>query len=371
MAKKRREHILETLLRFEIVVALFTLIGVYYYLSFSPVRLPAAPIRSAVLPLTLRAENPAVFPDLRAEKPPVESSSSTVPANTAPSPTGMNTEPTATGPAPAGPAPAAEDERRTPAPPAGSDSTTSPAAATAAAPPGTATERAAVAPVAPAPAAKSPPDTGSAPLGPSAAPGESNRTAGTRETTAWNPAAPPDSTLPPAEGTSPVATAPTPAPDSVSATGGDTVILAGTYLFTHQLDEARARLRQHGYATRVETSRRQIDMHRMFLGPHPTAAAATAAMRRLVDLVDGPFISRRSDGWYINIGSYYFAHTAQRYLAAYRQRGLDPVIHQEAVELPQYTLFLDRVPRDRTPAEIVTELHRLGLNDALVRTSAP
>lgn len=37
---------LETILRFEIVVVLFSLIGLYYFLSFSPIRMPIEPIAS-------------------------------------------------------------------------------------------------------------------------------------------------------------------------------------------------------------------------------------------------------------------------------------------------------------------------------------
>jgi hypothetical protein len=210
----------------------------------------------------------------------------------------------------------------------------------------------------PAPAAKSPSRPDSSPPAPAAV---------------LPAASPPAVAAPaaPAKAAAPAAATPSASPESASADDGNVVIQVGTYLFGSRLDEARTLLKKHGYTTRVETSPRQVEMYRMFLGPYPTAAAATAAMRRLGDAVQGPFVSRRPDGWYINIGSYYYKHTAQRYLAAYRQQGMAPVIHREAVELPQYTLFLDHLPRDRTPAEIVAELHRLGLDDAVVRIFAP
>jgi len=40
MAKKQKGNPLESLLRYEIILALFALIGVYYFLTFSPVRMP-------------------------------------------------------------------------------------------------------------------------------------------------------------------------------------------------------------------------------------------------------------------------------------------------------------------------------------------
>lgn len=43
----KRDGRLENLIRFEIVVVLFSLIGLYYFLSFSPVRMPADPVRSS------------------------------------------------------------------------------------------------------------------------------------------------------------------------------------------------------------------------------------------------------------------------------------------------------------------------------------
>ena len=45
-AEKRQDGWLENLLRFEIVVILFVLIGFYYFLSFSPIRMPKEPIAS-------------------------------------------------------------------------------------------------------------------------------------------------------------------------------------------------------------------------------------------------------------------------------------------------------------------------------------
>ncbi len=44
---KGNDGTLETILRFEIIVVLFSLIGLYYFLSFSPIRMPAEPIASA------------------------------------------------------------------------------------------------------------------------------------------------------------------------------------------------------------------------------------------------------------------------------------------------------------------------------------
>lgn len=63
-AKKKRKSAkgqdgwLESLLRFEIIVMLFSLIGFYYFLSFSPIRMPKEPIASPRLTLALLAPAP-------------------------------------------------------------------------------------------------------------------------------------------------------------------------------------------------------------------------------------------------------------------------------------------------------------------------
>ncbi|MCK5679541.1 hypothetical protein KAI46_01865 [bacterium] len=44
---KGNDNVLETVLRFEIVVTIFILIGLYYFLSFSPIRMPTETIASA------------------------------------------------------------------------------------------------------------------------------------------------------------------------------------------------------------------------------------------------------------------------------------------------------------------------------------
>ncbi|MEA2108607.1 MAG: SPOR domain-containing protein [Pseudomonadota bacterium] len=51
MAKKPKVNLLESLLRYEIILALFTLIGVYYFLTFSPVRMPRETITSPTIEL--------------------------------------------------------------------------------------------------------------------------------------------------------------------------------------------------------------------------------------------------------------------------------------------------------------------------------
>ncbi len=51
MTKKPKGNLLESLLRYEIILVLFTLIGVYYFLTFSPVRMPRKTITSPIIEL--------------------------------------------------------------------------------------------------------------------------------------------------------------------------------------------------------------------------------------------------------------------------------------------------------------------------------
>ncbi|MCK4379171.1 MAG: SPOR domain-containing protein, partial [Deltaproteobacteria bacterium] len=62
MAKKPKGNLLESLLRYEIILVLFTLIGVYYFLTFSPVRMPRKTITSPTIELPLPPA-PAKKPD--------------------------------------------------------------------------------------------------------------------------------------------------------------------------------------------------------------------------------------------------------------------------------------------------------------------
>ncbi|NIA19755.1 MAG: hypothetical protein GWP07_04900, partial [Xanthomonadaceae bacterium] len=63
MAKKTKGNLLESLLRYEIILVLFALIGVYYFLTFSPVRMPRQTITSPSMKL------PSLPPPASTKKP--------------------------------------------------------------------------------------------------------------------------------------------------------------------------------------------------------------------------------------------------------------------------------------------------------------
>ncbi|MBN2332896.1 MAG: SPOR domain-containing protein [Deltaproteobacteria bacterium] len=327
MAKKRKGNFLESVLRYEIILALFTLIGVYYFLSFSPIRMPRHTISSATHQLQLEPATPTPGNTTSTDLP------TTATNSTPPTDDGLEQPETAAAdlpdvpPLPAGqvaastmlsPPPAAGKDQLPPAENSGS------------------TPTATTPPPAEIVAEKLPPAVAAKPTTPRQPPA----------------VVPTDSKLLPTLTTS-------------------YVIQAGIFIFQDSLDHCRQILDSHGYTTFVTTGKKAVPMHRVFLGPFTDREKA----RKMASLVkqwgDNPFISQRGKALYVNIGSFYYRSAADARIAQYHDRGLTPQVFREPVPIPHHTLLVNGFRFGHFPHDTLQAIRQLGIPDAFVRNWQP
>jgi len=366
MAKKPKGNLLESLLRYEIILVLFTLIGVYYFLTFSPVRMPRQAITSPSIKLP---------PPPSAAKKPKTATKRTTEIKPTPSVPLDNQKNLKISedklPEPASGLPELEITKKKNPVEVKKESAT----------PSTVTKKveaaASTEPIPSATEADSKPTVGQktaeiARLQPPATkPVKSQQvetpaataTAGQKSVMNKQPTTTRKSTIvaPPAEGKAAVA-----APKKKSY-----VIQAGIFIFPETLKHYQQILKDHGYVSFVTTRKRLLPMHRVFLGPYQNLATARKIIGTINKWGDDPFPCRRGNKFYINVGSFYYQTTAREKINQYRSRGFTPVDFHEPVNVPHHILLVDGFSFNHYPHNALRSIKQLGIPDAFVRNWQP
>ena len=379
MAKKQKGNPLESLLRYEIILALFALIGVYYFLTFSPVRMPRQTISSATieLPPTPTPAKKTVTPTSRAA---TKSKAAASVADGKKVPAAANSNPAAVKKVQAAPT----APRQTSAKPLKKPSLpVLPAAIVKgkATTPPTAGKKPAVkarhvVKAAPPTTASSPAKT-AAPLKKSAAVRQPLTTAAPAKPANTTPAAANQRKPAAIKKPSPIrqsaaVTPPTPHKTPAARLGEKTyVIQAGIFIFPDTLKRCRQMLKEHGYTTFVTTKKRLLPMYRVFLGPYADLETARKIMKKIRRWGDDPFPCRRGNQYYVNVGSFYYQNTARGKIKQYRARGFKPVTFHEPVKVPHHILMVDGFSFDHYPRQALRSIQQLGIPDAFVRNWQP
>ena len=337
-AKKGQDSWLENLLRFEIVVLLFGLIGFYYFLSFSPIRMPKEPIVSpqvSLAPLAPLSEPVVPAPEsdasiaeegvLQVDK---RLGSSVLPvegdAQAAPDPapetqlneTQLNKE-VVVSPEPAVREAAVE---------VNSDDADD------------------LLPVSAPPVKSSESDSLSDSLGPA-------------EPISVSPQALPAST-PVVSPVSPV----TPVPASLPTV--QTVVVVGSYVLQRDLLKFSTQLEGLGFVVKTESVKRLTSMYRVFLGPYPNRKKSRSMMAEVRKLGDQPFLQKQDSGYVVVIGSFYLESSVIAWENMYHDAGFEPQVQKVSLMMPHTLLLLDGPQVNQDPQAVLAQIQALGFPEA-------
>ena len=340
MAKKPKGNLLESLLRYEIILALFALIGVYYFLTFSPVRMPRKAITSSSIELP--------SPPLATNKNPVAETDKTTEIKPAPpvSTPAQKNHLTSTAKLP-------EPTPHSPEVKVVESGKGKAAAAT---------------PIEPEPTA--PGTNNKAAARQKAAPEQQQPSAAK---SVGSPAVQASTTsAPAAAGQKPTMAKPSTVKQLTTGPGKKSyVIQAGIFIFPETLKHCQQILQDHGYTSFVTTRKRLLPMHRVFLGPYPSMKAARAIIKTITKWGDDPFTCRRGNKFYVNIGSFYYQTTAKEKISQYRSRKFTPIVFHEPVNVPHHILLVDGFSFNHYPRNALRSIKQLGITDAFVRNWQP
>lgn len=353
MAKKPKGNLLESLLRYEIVLALFTLIGVYYFLTFAPVRMPQQAITSPSIKLTLPPLSSAKKPETSPERTTEVKSASSLPPGNQKSPEASEAkkpEPTSApsaleSPKKKNPEKIALSAAAEPIPSTAGTDSKSPAHE----------EKVTIVQQ---PAAKTVKiqhiQTPATTVHPTAGrrPSTDKQQATTRQSKKVKPLA------------EEKATAAVPKKKSY-------VIQVGIFIFPETLKHYQQILKDHGYSSFVTTRKRLLPMYRVFLGPYKNLATARKIIGTISKWGDDPFPCRRGNKFYVNVGSFYYQKTARGKISQYRSRGFVPVVFHEPVNVPHHILLVDGFSFNHYPHNALRSIKQLGIPDAFVRNWQP
>ncbi|MBN2705661.1 MAG: SPOR domain-containing protein [Deltaproteobacteria bacterium] len=318
------DHWLENLLRFEIVAVLFVLIGLYYFLSFSPVRMPKKPISSsrvplAALPTTNEGGEIPLLPVLEGSV-----------AARVDSQVELKTQTEVEPPAP-----------KTETPEGAVSETRSETASVIA-------EESGVSVV-----------VGQDPI-------EAGRSvlpkAGGLEVVAAGTKTPPVPSAAPS--------ASTPAPRA-SLSAAEEVparplqgIEAGSYVLPELAIKAQAELEKLGLTVKSYKRKYPTPMTRIYLGPFGERRQALRMMAAARKLGDNPFLEMEKGAYLVVVGSFYLQSSVVAWENMYHDAGLNPQVRKEDLLLPHTVLVLDNIQSQDDLPKIFDRIRAAGFNDA-------
>jgi len=331
---------LETILRFEIVVVLFSLIGLYYFLSFSPIRMPAEPIASPLQMIAPLPPQPELKLKSGAKVEPPEAGSGTAPATmVAVSPparaqdvsesiVGAETE---IAPEKSGPVSGFDDSVDSEK----SDSVDSEMQKSAVVP---LEKLSAAAPAAELNDGLAPVTSGSSPASPVA------------PLTAHPETRPQTALAPPVKST---ATSPLP----------PRTIVAGEYVLQVDLQQNIDKLEALNFKVKTETVRRPTPMYRVYLGTFSCQKKAQEMMDIVRKKGDDPFLQACSGGYNVVIGSFYLHSSVVAWENMYHASGFEPKVQKVTLEMPHTLLLLDGPAIQNDLDAVLAKLKDAGFPD--------
>ncbi len=361
-AKKGHDSWLENLLRFEIVVLLFGLIGFYYFLSFSPIRMPKEPIASPPVSLAPLPPLPEpVVPVSEEGLPQVDSrvaSSSGSPIEVSgqvASDSAPESRLDENAVVPLGPVVEAAvvevnsgdtlpvvDEVQKVVPAANSisneDSMSRKELVSNEEPASLSVEH-----VAPA----SLPSSESA-QSESLAPTETVSVEG-QTLSASTPASAP-------------ALSPVPVPAPLPTV--DMVLEVGSYVLQSDLQKFRTQLKGSGFVVKTKIVKCLTPMYRVYLGPYPDRQKSRAMMGEARKLGDKPFLQKRESGYAVVIGSFYLKSSVIAWENMYHDAGFDPQVQKVDLMMPHTLLLLDGPQVNPDPQAALVRVQTLGFPEA-------
>ncbi|MEA3332308.1 MAG: SPOR domain-containing protein [Pseudomonadota bacterium] len=362
-AKKGQESWLENLLRFEIVVLLFGLIGFYYFLSFSPIRMPKEPIVSpqvSLAPLPPLPEPVVLEEEVQVDSNSAESSALSVEVVgqviSEPALESKLSENAVVHSEPVGEVNSddtlpvvVEVQKNVPTKDLiSNEGSISRKELTSNEEP----ESQSVEPVAPVSlppveSAQSDSLASAEPISVSA-----------QTLPASTPVGPPVSVP-----VSPVAPAPASSPTV------QMVVEVGSYVLQSDLHKFRTQLEELGFVVKTETVKRLTPMFRVFLGPYPDRQKSRSMMAEARKLGDQPFLQKRGSGYVVVIGCFYLESSVIAWENMYHDAGLDPQVQKVNLMIPHTLLQLDGIQVNRDPQAVLARIQALGFPEArLVRS---
>lgn len=361
--KKGQDSRLENLLRFEIVVLLFGLIGFYYFLSFSPIRMPKKPIVSpqvTLAPLAPLSEPVVPVPEsdasiaeesslqvdkrLGSSASPVEADALAVsnPASETQLPETQLNEEVVVSLEPVVREAAVEVNSEDADDSLAEDSISRKELAPNEEPASQLVTSVVPVSVPPVESAQSDSLDPAEPISVSAKTLSSSTPAG-------SPVSVPSSPVTPEPASSPTV---------------QTVVEVGSYVLQRDQLKFRTQLEELGFAVKTESVKRLTSMYRVFLGPYPNLKESRSMMAEARKLGDQPFLQKRDSGYVVVIGSFYLESSVIAWENMYHDAGFEPQVQKVSLMMPNTLLLLDGSQVNRDPQAVLAQIQASGFPEA-------
>ena len=149
------------------------------------------------------------------------------------------------------------------------------------------------------------------------------------------------------------------------------VVEVGSYVLQADLQRSRSQLEALGLVVKTEIRKRPTPMSRVFMGPYSDRQKALKMMAVAREMGDRPFLRKQDTGYIVIIGSFYLEASVGAWKDMYLAAGLDPKVRKESLLMPHTLLLIDgpRVALD--PEAVLARVQAAGFPQARLRTISP
>ena len=146
------------------------------------------------------------------------------------------------------------------------------------------------------------------------------------------------------------------------------VVEVGSYVLQSDLEEARSQLEVLGFTVTDEVRKLPTPMYRVFMGPYSNRQETRKMMAVVRKMGDQPFIQKLEVGSLVIIGSFYLEASVVAWENMYHDAGLNPKVRQESLMIPHTQLLLVGSQVNNNPEVVLTQVRAAGFSDANLKT---
>jgi len=154
---------------------------------------------------------------------------------------------------------------------------------------------------------------------------------------------------------------------SSSTVPADATIEVGEYVLQAELLRDQTRLKDLGFAARVEIVERPTPISRVFLGPFPTRQEAETMLAKAKRKGDEPFLLLEGDAYKVIVGSFYQQDSVVAWKELYCDAGFKPEVQKVKIKMPHLFLLLTGTQIQSDPASVVNQLKAANFPNAHLR----
>lgn len=143
-----------------------------------------------------------------------------------------------------------------------------------------------------------------------------------------------------------------------------TVVEAGSYVLQADVHKFSAQLEELGFTVKTVIVKRLTPMYRVLLGPYSNRRKAREMIAVARKMGDQPFLQKSGSGYAVVIGSFYLQASVVAWENMYHEAGFDPQVQRVDLMMPHTLIRLDGPQVNQDPQAALARIRASGFPQA-------